>query len=353
MKNYELLKQSVQFPCGALISCPIAMAPITVSASNLNGTVSQLDIDFFERYSKVAGLIITGAANISKFGWSDERQIGVFDDSQIKGLKQLSAAAQKDGNKVILQLQHAGRSAQYAKNNYGKAFAPSAIDFPFLDFIPKELTESEILQTIKKFGNATKRAIQAGFSGVEIQGANHHLLQQFFSSYSNRRTDKWGGCIQNRMLFPLAVVATVTEVVKKEEANNFIVGYRISPEEIHADNVGYRINESLNLIEQIIHYNIDYIHLSLPTRYNYGPKDSNKSYANLVREKIARKIPVIAGGSVFTPDDALDCLNHSDIVAIGREALIEPHYAAKIKNNNTKTLRFNLKEKFTQHLASH
>lgn len=351
MKDYEPLKQSVKFPCGASISNPIAMAPIAVNASNTDGTVSQLDIEYFKRYSKVAGLIITGAASVNKTGRDNKHQLGVFDDFQVEGLKKLAAAAQKDGNKAVLQLQHAGRGAQYAKDIYGTAVAPSAIDFPFLDFIPRKLTESEILQTIKNFGDATRRAIQAGFSGIEIQGANHRLLQQFFSKYSNRRKDKWGGSIQNRMLFPIAVVATITDVVKKENAKNFIVGYRISPEEIHGDNIGYKINESLELIKQIAKYDIDYIHISLSTKYNSGPANGEESYANIIRKKVADKIPVIAAGGVFTPDHALNCLSHSDIVAIGREALIEPNYATKIKEGRTESLYFSLQETYSKHLT--
>lgn len=351
MKNYEPLRQSVKFPCGALISNPIAMAPIAVNASNTDGTVSQLDIEYFKRYSKVAGLIITGAASVNKDGWDNKHQIGVFDDLQIEGLKKLATAAQKDGNRIVLQLQHAGRGAQYAKDRYGTAVAPSAINFPFLDFIPRELTENEILQTIKDFGDASRRAIQAGFSGIEIQGANHRLLQQFFSKYSNRRKDKWGGSLQNRMLFPLAVVATITEVVKKEKAKKFIVGYRISPEEIHGNNIGYKINETLELIKQIAKYNVDYIHISLSTKYDSGPTNWEESYANLIRKKIAGKIPVIVAGGIVTPDDVLNCLRHSDIAAMGREALIEPNYAAKIKEGRTESLRFTLQETYTKHLT--
>lgn len=339
MSKYDVLKKPVSFPNGGTIPNSIAMAPMVVCASNSDGSISQLDIDYFERRSRVAGLIITGAASINKAGWAEESQIGAFDDNFIDGLSKVAAAAQKDGNKAILQLQHAGRGAQHALELSGETVAPSAIDFPFLSHVPKELTEEEILQTIKDFGSAARRAIKAGFSGVEIHGANHYLLQQFFSVYSNRRTDKWGGSLENRSRFPLAVVEEIKRVVKEENAHGFIVGYRITPEEIHGDNVGYRIDDALHLIDRIADAGVDYIHISLFTRYDAKPQNSEKSYGVLVKEKVNGRLPVVNVASVFTVDDAVEALQHADIVAIAREALIEPEFAGKIEDNRIDEIR--------------
>ena len=96
----------------------------------------------------------------------------------------------------------------------------------------------DILRIIKSFGEATKRAIDSGFDGVEIHGANHYLLQQFFSKYSNRRTDQWGGSLENRMRFSLEVLKEVKSVVKSHAKDDFIVGFRFCPEEIHGENIG-------------------------------------------------------------------------------------------------------------------
>lgn len=103
-------------------------------------------------------------------------------------------------------------------------------------------------------------AIQAGFDGVEIHGANGYLLQQFYSGASNRRTDKWGGAREKRMRFPLAVLDAVLEARKESGRNDFIVGYRFSPEEPWDD--GLTMEDTLALIDELRKRNLDYLHVS-------------------------------------------------------------------------------------------
>jgi len=339
MSKYSRLQEPLTLPNGAVLKTPIAMAPMVVCGSNEDGTVSQEDIDYFDKRSGVAGMIITGAAAINEAGWADKNQIGAFDEKHAEGLSTLAKTAQKDGNKVVAQLQHAGRGAQFAQDKFGRTVAPSAIDFPFLDYVPHELTHEEIIETIKDFGRATKHVIEAGFDGVEIHGANHYLLQQFFSAYSNRRTDEWGGSLESRMKFPLAVLDEVIRVAKAYGKDNFIIGYRISPEEIHGENIGYRIDESLELMDKIADSGIDYLHISLFTKYDAGPEHAEKSYAEIISEKVNGRMPVMTVSGVFNADDALDALNYGDIIAIGRAALIEPAFAEKILENRTDEIR--------------
>ena len=93
------------------------------------------------------------------------------------------------------------------------------------------MSDEEIDATIRAFGDATRRAIEAGFDGIEIHGAKTYLIQQFFSPHSNRRTDKWGGDVNERMAFPLAVIESVKQAVREHAKSPFIIGYRLSPEE--------------------------------------------------------------------------------------------------------------------------
>ncbi len=298
--------------------------------------MSETDLAYFDRRSDVAGLIITGAAYINESAFVLEGQISVSRDEDVIGLKKLAQAAKKSGNKAILQLFHAGREAVYER--LGRIVAPSAIEFPFLKHVPEEITEEEIQTTIGDFGRAARRAIEAGFDGVEIHGANHYLLQQFFSAYSNRRTDQWGGTLEKRMAFPLAVLQEVQRAVKESGKEGAIVGYRISPEEIHGENVGYRIDESLQLIDKIISEKVDYIHVSLAAGYDAAPEGSEKSFGKLVKEQAAGRCPVIIVSNIFTADDALDALNHGDMVALARAALIEPDFTRKIRENRAQEI---------------
>lgn len=229
-----------------------------------------------------------------------------------------------------MQLYHGGREAEGGYNLFGEVVAPSAIKFSFLPYVPRELSGDEIERIIKSYGKAAKRAIDAGFDGVEIHGANHYLLQQFFSKFSNRREDKWGGSLENRMRFPLEVLREVKKVVKEYGRDDFIIGYRFCPEEIHGDNVGYDIGESKKLIDKIVEEGLDYVHISVFMGYDEKPKGSKKSFGQIIKKQVKGRAAVIIVSNIFSEEDANDALNHGDLVAIGRASLIEPHFAAKI-----------------------
>lgn len=342
MATYDALLETITLPNGTVLPSRTAMAPMLVMGADNDGSVSKTDLDYFDKRSDVAGLIITGAAYINETGYVLDGQISASNDSDIDGLKTLAQTIKKDGNKAILQLLHAGRHAVYEK--VGRLVAPSAIEFPFLKHVPEEITVEEIKQTIKDFGSAARRAIEAGFDGVEIHGANHYLLQQFFSEYSNHRTDEWGGTLENRMRFPLAVLKEVQDAVKESGSDGFIVGFRLSPEEIHGENVGYRIDDALQLIEAIVSEKVDYVHVSLATGYADRPEGSDQSYGQLAKAQIKDRCPLIIVSNIFTADDALDALNHGDIVALGRAALMEPQFIKKIRMNQTDQIRTAIKE---------
>jgi len=338
MDKYSKLTEKVDFPNGGEVSGKLAMAPMVAQGSNLDGTVGDDGLKYFDKRSDVAALIITGAMYVNQVGKGFKKHMGLDDDNKIAGLKELTKTMKKDGNKAITQIYHGGREAEISANG-GEAVVPSEMEFPFLSHQPREMTADEIEETIKDFGKATKRAIEAGFDGVEIHGANHYLLQQFFSAYSNHRTDKWGGSLENRMNFPLAVAEEVFKVVDEYAPEGFIVGYRISHEEVHGENVGYTVEESLQLIDKLLEFPLDYVHISLFTGYDSKPAGSNETYNELFYEKVDGRAKVITVSTVFNADDALKALDHSDMVAIGRGALVEPEFFKKVKEENTKAIR--------------
>jgi 2,4-dienoyl-CoA reductase-like NADH-dependent reductase (Old Yellow Enzyme family) len=127
--------------------------------------------------------------------------------------------------------------------------------------VPREMTEEEIYTIIHAFGEATRRAIEAGFDGIEIHGANTYLIQQFFSPHSNCRTDRWGGTLEKRMAFPLALIESVQNAVATHAKTPFIVGYRISPEEM--ENPGITMEDTLHLVDVLAEQKLDYIHVSV------------------------------------------------------------------------------------------
>ncbi len=323
------LAEPFEFKNKVTIPNRLVMAPMVARASEEDGYVSDDDLKYFALRSEVAGMIITGAAYVIDHGKGFGRQLSIAHNDNVPGLTRLSNAIKKDGAKAIVQLYHGGRESHPAAHQMGYGLGPSAVKFDWLPYDVKEMTLDQIDETIAAFAAATRRAIDAGFDGVEVHGANHYLLQQFFSVYSNHRDDEWGGDLARRMAFPLAVLDAVMEVAKDAD-RPFIVGYRISPEEVHGDNVGYNMTESLALIDAVANRGVDYVHVSLWEGFDGTPMEGDKPIGKMVKDTVAGRCPVIVVSNVFNQSDAQRALEYGDLVAIGRAALIDPQFGKKV-----------------------
>lgn len=200
---------------------------------------------------------------------------------------------------------------------------------------PRELTNEEILDLINGFYETTRRAIEAGFDGVEIHGANTYLIQQFFSPHSNRRNDEWGGSREKRIKFPLEIVKAVNKAKKDFGKEDFIIGYRFSPEEL--ENPGITLDDTLYLVDTLANEEIDYLHISL-SKYNntsIRDKDDKRIIGKLILEKIGGRKPLIGVGSIYTKEDAKGALENVgyDLIALGHVIITDPDWVNKVKNN--------------------
>ena len=334
------LSDEVTFRHGATISTRTAQSPMLTN-SGLDEKVTQDTIDYYNVRSQSAGMVIVEYTSVSPNGgpsrsWAPNReQLAIYNDSFIPGFKNIAESLKKDGNKAILQLVHSGREAQYRIVLGGRVEVPSKIDFPWIDYPIHELTEDEVWGIVKDFGAATKRAIESGFDGVEIHGANHYLHQEFFSAFSNTRNDYWGGDLNKRMNFAIEVAREVFKVVAEHAPKNFIVGYRISPEEIHGDNIGYNWQEAQQLLQKLTElFEFDYVHLST-NDYTSTPSDSDKNYAQLLGEAVQKPTLLLIAGGIHTVEKMEDALNYVDIVSLGRPTLIDTQIGYKIKNGQS------------------
>lgn len=319
---------------GAVLAGRVVQSPMVTRGSTEEGFVTDENLAYYGARSKVAAAIITEASSVSEQGLAFPKGLSFASDAHLEGLKKLAAAIKKDGAKAIAQLHHGGRESRITLQREGTTYAPTALEFSFLDHVPTAMTDQQVRRVIEEFGEATRRAIEAGFDGVEIHGANHYLLQQFFSEFSNRREDDWGGSLEKRMAFPLAVTAQVKRVIAEANAPaDFILGYRISPEEIHDEIVGYTYRESLELVKALANYELDYLHLSVQTGFASTPKDDKVKVplANLFKEAIGPETALITVSKVVDLVSAQEALNYGDLVAIGRAALIEPDFLNKIR----------------------
>ncbi len=352
------LTDKVTFRHGATISTRTAQSPMLTN-SGLDEKITQDTVDYYNMRSQSAGMVIVEYTSVSPNGgpsrsWTPNReQLAIYNDNFVPGFKKIAEGLKKDGNKAILQLVHSGREAQYRITLGGRVEVPSKIDFPWIDYPLHELTEEEVWDIVHDFGTATKRAIDSGFDGVEIHGANHYLLQEFFSSFSNIRNDFWGGSLEKRMNFAIEVAREVFRVVEEYAPKGFIVGYRISPEEVHGDNVGYTWHESQQLVNKLsTDFEFDYVHLST-NDYTATPNDSDKNYAQLLGKGIQKPALILIAGGIHTVEKMEDALNDVDIVSLGRPTLIDPQIAYKLKTGQADKifLEFNEESVKKSHLT--
>ena len=234
---------------------------MTISYSKQDGTVSDELIAYYESRSNGVGIVVTGSTIITPNSKVFGGELAADRDDVIPSLQRLATAIKKRGAKAILQIFHGGRESSPELVPNREIVSASAVAKEGSSVIPQELQEKEIVDIIRAFGDSTRRAIEAGFDGVEIHGANRFLIQQFFSPYTNRRDDRWGGNIDKRMAFPLAVVDTVIKVADEYAKQPFLVGYRLSPEEELAH--GITMADTLILVDALANKDLDYLHVSL------------------------------------------------------------------------------------------
>ncbi|KGH80265.1 NADH-dependent flavin oxidoreductase [Oenococcus oeni IOEB_0607] len=332
------------FKNGMTVKNRVVIPPMTEASSFEEGSITTDELRYFRIHSGGVGMFISPVANVSESGKGFEGQLSITDDRFLPGLTKMASAMKQGGAKAILQIFHAGRMSNSKVLRGTQAVSASAVaaERPNAE-TPRELTNPEIEQIIDDFGEATRRAIQAGFDGIELHGANTYLLQQFFSPHSNRRTDKWGGNVQKRMTFALEVIKRVHSVVTQYAKEPFIVGYRISPEEIETP--GTRLADTMQFIDVLADQPIDYLHISMGYVWRTSLNDETDTEPIIlkIKRQIHNRLPLISVGSVEQPADAEKVLDAGiDFVAIGRELLREPNWVQKVESNDEESIRYTI-----------
>ncbi|MFT8325098.1 NADH-dependent flavin oxidoreductase [Oenococcus sicerae] len=343
MANYQFL-QPFKFKNGITIKNRIVIPPITECSSFEDGSVTQDELDYFALRTGGVGLFITPASNVSDGGKGFEGQLSCANDNKLPGLSRLAHTLSINGTKAILQLHHAGRISNSKILRGKKAVSPSAIASlrPGAE-IPTSLTDDDIQQIISDFGEAARRAIQAGFDGIELHGANTYLLQQFFSPHSNRRLDDWGGSLTKRMKFPLAVINHVHHIVEQYADRPFLVGYRISPEEI--ENPGIRLSDTLAFIDVLKTQPIDYLHISTADVWQTSKNDpaDKTPVIEQIKTRLDGALPLIVVGNIARPQQAEKVIEQGfDFAALGREYLREPQWIEKVQAGQESNIRYSM-----------
>ena len=293
------------------------VAPMTTYSSLDNGFISPDELPYLARRAQGGfGAVMTAACYVHPSGKAFTGQWGCDNDDKLESLRSVAQAIKSNGSKAILQIHHGGRQCPPLLAG-GECISASGIASEnHKAVIPREMTNEEIERTIGDFAQAAKRAMQAGFDGVEIHGANTYLVQQFVSPESNHRNDKWN---TNDLLFPKMLVEAVLTAVGPD----FPVGYRFSPEEPSV--VGLRLATTKKLLDELCKFPLSFLHISLRS-YNQTSihEDGTEPILKQISEHINGRIPLIGVGSIRSAEDVEKALAFgANALAVGRGAICD------------------------------
>ncbi|MBS5742535.1 MAG: NADH-dependent flavin oxidoreductase [Neisseria sp.] len=327
--KYAPLFQTYTLNNGVTIKNRLVVAPMTHFGSQADGLISDQERTFLSNRAGDMGLFITAATLVQKDGKAFHGQPEATGEHCLDSLKETAQILQQQGAKAILQIHHGGSKAIDELLDGLDKISASASEAEHA----REATSEEVEALIASYAQAADLALRAGFDGVEIHGANTYLIQQFYSAQSNRRNDQWGGSLENRMRFPLAVIDAVVAVREKHQRDDFIIGYRFSPEE-PGDN-GLTLIETGALIDALVQKPLQYLHVSL---WEFDKKirrggDTAQTRMQFIHERINGKLPLIGVGNLFTADQILAAYKTgwAEFIALGKTVMINPHIATQIR----------------------
>ena len=319
----------------------IVMMPMGTNYGEQNGEMSFLHINYYEQRAKGGtGLIIVENASIdSPQGSNGTTQLRIDHDNYLPRLFKFCENIHRYGTKIAIQINHAGASAVSSRINMQPV---SASDVPSKEGgeIPRPLSKDEILHIVKKYGEAAKRAQTAGFDAVEIHAGHSYLISQFLSPITNKRTDEFGGSVENRTRFCRMVI----DEVRKQVGPFFPIMLRLSADELMEG--GNTLEDTLEYLDHLqeevdifdvscglngsIQYQID---------ANYLPDGWRSYMAKAVREKFNK--PCISMGNVRDPKVAERILadGDADLIGMGRGLIADPAWVNKVATGHECDLR--------------
>jgi NAD(H)-dependent 7beta-hydroxy-3-oxo-delta4-cholenoic acid oxidoreductase len=311
----------------------IAMAPMATQFANPDSTVSQKLMDYHEARAKGGvGLIILGVTTVDEY-FPYPVTLSLSDDRFIPGLKALTDIVHKHGAKIIPQITHPGPASLSPFLGGPQPVGPSVIKYPATGQVCRELAIEEIGPIVEQFGEAARRAREAGFDGVELHAAHGYMLAGcFISPLRNRRTDEYGGSIDARLKFPIEVI----KCIKDKAGTDFPIILRMSGDELVTG--GQDIRQTQYIAPKLVEAGVDAFHISSGLLYETAwrimpptgtPLGLNTGFSEAVKKVV--DVPVMVVGRINEPLFAEDILEkgQADMVAIGRGLLADPEFPIK------------------------
>ena len=330
----------------------LAVAPLTLFGSNPDGSVSDEEREYLKLRATNIGLYILGATAVSQEGITFYNQPRALSDKDIEPNAERVKIIKDQGALAINQIHHGG--ALTKKEYSGVPVLAVSADVANKELEKQgmaekenkciEMTDKDIRRIIDDFARATEISLKAGYDGIEIHGANNYLLQQFYSGYYNKRTDEWGGSLEKRMKFPLEVVDACCKVRDKYKKPEFIIGYRLSPEEPFDD--GITMTETMAVVRALVKKPIQYIHVSEKNYFQEVRRGEGVGIPRLkiIHEETKGKTALIGLGGLYSDKDFNKALNsgYSDFIGTGRASMLNRDLAILLKEGKGDKLNLTL-----------
>ncbi len=305
--------------------------------ADVDGFVTDSIIEFYKDLVKGGvGLIITGNVLVHVSGRSVPNMLCIHNDYYIEKLKLLTDSVHALGGRIFIQLVHGGRQCFPSLLGGQSPIAPSAVYDPSTKIIPREMTNEEIWDVIESFGSAARRAVEAGFDGIQLHAAHGYLINEFLSPHTNRRDDYWGGDDERRFHF----LEEIYDLIRKEVAYSVPIIIKMNADDFVEK--GLTPYDSLRIALRLQSIGLNAIEIS-GGMYESGNKTAQlnilkpeqeayfRGYASLFKAEL--NIPVILVGGIRSKSIAEDILkaNDADLIALSRPLIREPDLPNKFK----------------------
>jgi 2,4-dienoyl-CoA reductase-like NADH-dependent reductase (Old Yellow Enzyme family) len=320
----EEMNTPLQFPCGLTMKNRFMLAPMTNQQSHEDGRLSDEEFNWLTMRAKGGfGLVMTCASHVQEIGKGFPGQLGIFNDGLIDGHQRLAHAIQQEGSLAVIQLHHAGMRSPSDLIN---ATPVSASDDK--ETGARGLTLSEVKQLRDDFIDAAVRAKKCGYDGVEVHGAHGYILTQFISAEINKRTDEYGGPLENRSKLLFEII----EGIRKKCGPEFLLGVRLSPERFGMD-----IQEVKTICQQLIEQGkIDFLDISLwdcfkqPEDEKYQDQSLLEHFTSLPR----KNVQLTVAGKIRSGQEVQKILDAGiDFVSVGRSGILHHDFPLQVIQN--------------------
>lgn len=296
----------------------LVMPPMATAKADIDGRINNDVLDYYEEKSKggFISLIIIEHSFISQLGKASDRQLSIAEDDKVNDLKKLADIIHKNGSIAVMQINHAGSSAEKSVTGSEPIGPSPVLNPPDGKVVPKEIDRNEIKTIVKEFKDAALRVKNAGFDGVEIHSAHGYLLSQFISPLTNKRADEYGGDVFGRIKIHLEIIKEIRLAV----GDSFPILVRLGASDYMEG--GLTIEEGKLAAHEFEKAGVDILDISGGLCRAFIPGVSEEGYFSSLSKAIKDivKIPVIVTGGITKVETAENILSQgkADLIGVAR-----------------------------------